>query len=138
MTDINSGSHSNFQQNASLRTHQRLGDIIDKYNTYITEQEANNANFIQTPSSAPGAPSSFKPKYEYYHFQRSPSGIDNHSLGRILAELFSDIQSWHHNNETNTTNAWLMTLGKTQQILSALNQSYITDNHTQNQVHVGN
>ena len=137
MTDRNNGFNSNFQQNTSLRTHQRLGDIIQKYNTYITDLEESNANFIPKKGSSPGDPYSFQSKYQYYHFQLSPQAIDKYSLGRMIAIPFTDnIPSWSHSNTTNTTNSWLVTLGETQQNISTQNQSYITNHHTPNEVHI--
>ena len=136
MADINIAD-SNFQQNAPLRTHKRLGDIIDKYNTYISDLEKNNANFIPQKGSSPGAPSTFQPKYQYYHFQVSPQAIDRTDLGRILAQPFTDnIPSWRQTNVTNTTNSWLVSLGGIEQDLYQANQEYVSKNSSPASVNI--
>lgn len=103
---------SNLINNDPLRTNTRLGNIINEYNSYLEELEKDNKNYRK--SSTPGQPD-FVPKYNYYHFQLSPEGIDSTNLGCIVNNPFSNyLPKWSKYQETNTTNSWFITLGDIQ------------------------
>jgi hypothetical protein len=122
-------SDSNLYNNQPLRTHKRLGDVINSYNTYIDNLEKKSNQFIHKKGSSPGSPTTYVPKYQYFHFQQSPSGVDTISLGSLLAEPFTKyIVSWTPKTATNTTNSWITTLGNIQLTLKEKEQKYILSN----------
>lgn len=109
-------SNSNFIYQSPLRTHKRLGDVINQYNEYIDSLEKKQGSYhkISTPSGSPGAVI-YKPDYEYYHFEVSPDGIKKTELGNVPSELFQKVlTSWAPYQNTNTTNYWMMQLGQTE------------------------
>lgn len=120
---------SNLYNNQPLRTHKRLGEVINGYNTYIDNLEKNSKQFIPKKGSSPGSPTTYQPKYQYYHFQHSPTGVDTTGLGRTLAEPFATyLPSWAPKTVTNTTNSWIGTLGNIQQTLQEKDQEYVAQN----------
>jgi hypothetical protein len=122
-------SDSNLYNNQPLRTHKRLGDVINGYNTYIDNLEKHSNQFIPKKGSSPGSPTTYVPKYQYFHFQRSPSGVDTTSLGSILAESFTKyLASWAPKTTTNTTNSWITSLGNIQLTLKETEQKYVSAN----------
>jgi len=120
---------SNLYINQSLRTHKRLGDVINGYNSYIDNIEKDSKQFIPKKGSSPDSPIEYQPKYQYFHFQLSPSGVDTTSTGRLLTDPFTKyLPSWAPKTATNTTNSWIITLGNIQQALQEKDHNYISNN----------
>jgi len=84
----------------SLYTYDRLSNFVKDYKAYIND----NTNKIDGKTVD---------KYEYYHFDISPNGIKSTSIGRFPSQSFTSIPSWKPFVNANTTNAWLLNLGKT-------------------------
>lgn len=84
----------------SLYTYDRLSNFVKNYKAYIN----NNTNNVDGKTVD---------KFVYYHFDISPNGIQSTSIGRLPSDAFTSIFSWKPFVNTNTTNAWLLNLGKT-------------------------
>lgn len=130
---------SNLIDNKPLRTHKRLDDIINNYNEYIEDLERKQDGFKKV--SSPSGSVVYKPEYLYYHFQVSPEGVDRKTIGNLPAtELMNVLTSWKNyfntnagNKTLNTTNYWLMDLGKIENSLYETDQSNLK-NATKNEV----
>jgi hypothetical protein len=86
------------QKDDSMYTYDRLSNFVKKYKDYtnnIVTSHGGNSDEI----------------YKYYHFEISPKGITTDSLGRLPSKFMSNI-SWAPLTTTNSTNAWLLNLGK--------------------------
>ena len=126
-------SNSDFIYQKPLRTHKRLGEVIDQYNEYIDTLEKHQGEYhkINTPSGSPGAVV-YKPNYEYYHFQVSPAGITRTQLGNVPSALIQGaVVSWSPYTNLNTTNYWLMDVGKIEQEFQKNYQTTVSQTNTQ-------
>ena len=87
------------EKDDSLYTYDRLSNFVKNYKAYINKKKKGDGKNGED--------------YDYYHFEVSPKGITSDSIGRIPSSFFSNITSWSPFATTNTINAWLMNLGKT-------------------------
>ena len=84
----------------SLYTYDRLSKFVKNYKSHLQ-------NAVQKSDGEDDN------TYKYYHFEVSPKGIEKTSVGRLSSAITSKITNWSAFANTNTTDAWLLNLGKT-------------------------
>lgn len=86
------------QKNDSMYTYDRLSKFVKNYKAYTN-------NIISKHGGTDDA------IYKYYHFEISPKGIVTDSIGRLPSKFLTNIP-WSSLTTLNSTNAWLLNLGK--------------------------